>query len=655
MQLPALQQRLNTYQQWKTRLARAIQDLETWLEEHRRATPRAREQLRAAVDRLQRDRLTIALVAESSRGKTELINAMFFPDFGGRLLPSSAGRSTLCPTELRWDEERNEAYLRLLPVETRAKDTPISALKADPEHWVQYRLNVQDPERMAAMLGEILQTKTVSPAEASRLGFAGTGVTSDDQAAAAGVVIPKWRHAILSLPHPLLQQGLVILDTPGVSALDSSPDLAMGTPLAAEAVLFVLAADTGVAPGDLEFWQRRLTAPQSGRPRALLVALNKVDVLWEASRDGTSSQPRVAAQRRNTAEALGIPEDMVFPVSAQKGLVAKIRLDEALLRRSGLPALERHLGTKMLETKHQHLKAALDSHLGQVLERNRNRVAARMARIKSQLDELEHLRDQSQEVVAQLMEKTRREQERYLKVVQQFQHSREELLTNTRSCRQSLEREAIEAMMERADRNLAGSWTSLGLARAMRGLFDELRRVIQAVATESEQTRKLVRETYQIFREDYDFDLTTPKVFTPMKYGVEINLLFGEVETYSRSPRMAFLGQGRVIRRFDQQMVSRARVLFDQLRTAYDGWIRDSLQPLAEEIQGHKTMVERQLDNLQRVGRSNEAAQRRIDDLQTQYVGLARELTVLRNIHNAIQADPMTEHEAPERSRLVAG
>jgi len=164
-----------------------------------------------------------------------------------------------------------------------------------------------------------------------------------------------------------------------------------------------------------------------------------------------------------------------------------------------------------------------------------------------------------------------------------------------------------------------------------------------------------VRETYQIFREDYDFDLTTPKVFTPMKYGVEINLLFGEVETYSRSPRMAFLGQGRVIRRFDQQMVSRARVLFDQLRTAYDGWIRDSLQPLAEEIQGHKTMVERQLDNLQRVGRSNEAAQRRIDDLQTQYVGLARELTVLRNIHNAIQADPMTEHEAPERSRLVAG
>ena len=63
MQTPALQQRLTTYLQWKTRVAHAVQDLETWLDEHRRATPAAREQLRAVQQSLSRDRLTIAFVA----------------------------------------------------------------------------------------------------------------------------------------------------------------------------------------------------------------------------------------------------------------------------------------------------------------------------------------------------------------------------------------------------------------------------------------------------------------------------------------------------------------------------------------------------------------------------------------------------------------
>ncbi len=48
-----------------------------------------------------------------------------------------------------------------------------------------------------------------------------------------------------------------------------------------------------------------------------------------------------------------------------------------------------------------------------------------------------------------------------------------------------------------------------------------------------------------------------------MKYGVEIELLYQKVEVLRRSPCMALSGQGMVSRRFHQQMVSRAQVLFD--------------------------------------------------------------------------------------------
>jgi hypothetical protein len=655
MQTSALQQRLVTYQQWKVRVERAVRDLETWLDEHRRATPSARHQVRTALQFLAADRITVALVAESSRGKRELINALFFSDPGGRLLPTTVG-PTPCPTEVLWDDVRSEPYLRLLPVETRVRDTPLAQLRSDPKHWVHYPLTMQDPEQTADTLSEIRATKTVSLAEATRLGLSSTGPTIKSEPASDTVEIPKWRHAIVSLPHPLLKKGLVVLDIPGIAVLGAEPELTVNTLAAAQAVLFVLAADTGVTRADREIWQHHLKGFQSGRSRATLVALNKIDSLWD---DRTEAEQQtgvaIAAHRATTAQALGIGDELVFPVSAKKAMMAKTRGDEGLLRRSALPALERHLATRMLEAKYQSVVAALDATVGQVLDRNRSRISSRIARVKSQLDELEQLREESQTVIGQLLEKTRREQERYLKSVQQFQQGREDLLAQTRECRRVLEAESIEAVLARGQREMATSWTTAGLLRSMKRLFEDLRRTMQSVADDSERTRKLVREIYQGFREDFGFDLITPKVFVPMKYRVEIELLYQEVETFRRSPQIILAGRGRVVRRFNQQLVSRAQVLFEQLRIAFDGWIRDTLQPLADEIQEHKTLMEKRLEHLQQIGRSKEALQKRIDAMQNQCVGLAQGLTALRNICNALHYDPLTEQEAPQRPRLVSG
>jgi len=45
-----------------------------------------------------------------------------------RLLPSSAGRTTMCPTELLWDPSRPPS-IRLLPIETRAKEASVAEYK----------------------------------------------------------------------------------------------------------------------------------------------------------------------------------------------------------------------------------------------------------------------------------------------------------------------------------------------------------------------------------------------------------------------------------------------------------------------------------------------------------------------------------------------
>jgi hypothetical protein len=60
----------------------------------------------------------LAFVAEVSRGKSELLNAIFFADTGRRVLPATPGRTTMCPVELQFDAG-TAAELALLPIDTR--------------------------------------------------------------------------------------------------------------------------------------------------------------------------------------------------------------------------------------------------------------------------------------------------------------------------------------------------------------------------------------------------------------------------------------------------------------------------------------------------------------------------------------------------------
>jgi hypothetical protein len=655
MQIPAIQHSLGLYQQWKMRLIQSLQELDRWLGEHRRFTPRAREQLRAALDVVRGDRLTVALLSEPHGGGSELINSLFSSETGWRPFPSPNGTNFQCPTELLWDDQRDEAYLSLLPAESWALDASLADLRGDPKRWVRYPLNVQAPEQMAGTLREMLRSKIVSTAEASRIGLSRIGLDEEAEVVPQGIEIPKWRYAVVSVPHPLLRQGLVVRFVPGATALAREAELATSPIFGAQAMLLVLSAEDGVARSDLQLWQRHLDGLKSAYQGGILVALNEPDRAWDRLRDAASIERSIAPLREIAAAGMGIEPGLVFPVSTDKGQLGKARKDDALLRRSGLPALERELGRRLLAGKHRRLVDAIEASLGQVLEINRARIATRMERIEAGLRDLEALRDRSGRAISQLLETTRREQELYLKGVQAFQRSREGLLNETRFCRQVLEAESIEAMIDQARRELAGCWTSVGLGRSMRSLFEEFRRTMQTVASESERIRRLVRELYQTFHDDYGFEGAAPKVFIPMKYSVEAELLLQEVEAFRHGPALVLTSPGRLIRRFDQEMVSRARVLFEQLRTACDGWIREALEPLAHEIGGRKAMIERRLESLQRIERSKERLQARIDQMQRQHMSHAQDLTALRNIHNALHYEPRGEPEASLRPRLVSG
>ena len=147
-----LSQQVEAYHNWKKELIRQIGRYRLWLQDNNLFSDDVSTRIRHGLELLIEDELTIAFVGEYSRGKTELINALFFSEYGQRMLPSQAGRTTMCPTELFFDRSANENYLLLLPIETRNGELSLQQLRKQPERWVKHELDERDPEIMREVL-----------------------------------------------------------------------------------------------------------------------------------------------------------------------------------------------------------------------------------------------------------------------------------------------------------------------------------------------------------------------------------------------------------------------------------------------------------------------------------------------------------------------
>lgn len=144
---------------WKQSIAHEISRYRTWLSQQGLESGDVNERLSAILKSLRTDRILLAFVGEFSRGKSELINALLGKHYGQRLLPTRIGRTTMCPTELFYDATATGAYIKLLPIRTRAEKTPLAEYKEQLEHWVHLTINLDDPQAMKKPLRKCRKLK----------------------------------------------------------------------------------------------------------------------------------------------------------------------------------------------------------------------------------------------------------------------------------------------------------------------------------------------------------------------------------------------------------------------------------------------------------------------------------------------------------------
>ncbi|NOR52061.1 MAG: hypothetical protein GQ470_05525 [Gammaproteobacteria bacterium] len=640
MEKKLLTAQMHAYGEWKSNLISSIENYQSWLEDNEMGDPDDDLQIYETLAQLRSDKLTIAFVAEFARGKTELINAIFFSEYDRRLLPSEAGRTTMCPTELLYDSETDHAYIRLLSIETRLSEISIAEYKEDPINWTSIALNLDDPDSMADAFQEIVKTKMVSVADAKLLGLYSDEdekIHARNGAAPTEIEVPLWRHAIISFPHPLLKQGLIILDTPGLNALGSEPELTLNMLPNAQAVLFIIAADTGVTKSDLDMWAINIKPLRKNRGgKGLIVVLNKIDTLWDELKSDEEVERTIQKQCQDAATTLGIETDMVIPTSAQKGLLAKIRHDRELIKRSNVYKLEQILANEVVPSQQELVRDHIKSSIGAMVKDSHGLLRSKLINTKGQLTELASLSGKNSQVIEHLMAKTREEQVNYHKNLESFNANKKLLSKHSKELLARLSLTKLDKLVSKSRQSMSDSWSTGGLKKGMTTFFDGVNEMFDEVDEYSEQMNRLVTTLYRKFHVEHGITEMEPILYDPKQYLEELHKLNDEAEEFRKSPVTTLTEQSFVIKKFFISLVSHARNIFFKAHRDAEKWHKSALSPLVKQIKERKNDMEKRLENLRKASQSGDTIQTQMEELKKQGVALKKPFDEINQIYKAI-------------------
>lgn len=630
---------MHEYSLWRAKLVQSIEMYQQWRTRYDMTDANSTATLLNILNNLQSDRITLAFVAEFSRGKTELINALFFAETGVRLLPSSPGRTTMSPTELFYDEVGG-SYIRLLNIETRLESTTLAEFKQMPDRWVHFDLNGNSPRQMQEAFKELVAVKKVPREVADQL-----GLWNEREAKEQGLVnptvveIPCWRHALISFPHPLLKEGLSILDTPGLNALGTEPELTLNMLPSAQAIIFVLAADTGVTKSDLEMWLNHICLARGGKKQGLAVVMNKIDAMWDDLGGTAAYDASIRSQIKTSASILKINENAIFPVSAKQALLAKVKSDTVLFERSRLSSLEKYLATDILKQKRNILMGTVVRDMGFLLNESSHLTNKALTHAVEQLEEFKKIDFQNQDMTGKLMAETRDKQNIYMANIENFQASRRVFITQAKMLIDSFDSEKVDTIVEKARRDIASNMTTYGMKQNIRKLFDELRDLLQNAIEITAETSRLVKAIHKKFKDEYGFEEIEPKLFSIKPYQVELEMIFEEGEIFRSSTKTAMTEQSIVIHNLYSTLISKAREVIKQAHNDASAWGNMALTPLMQQIKDHKKQIEHRLQMLRKINESTDNVAENIAHLQAEVEPLKRQRDELNMMIRGMRLD----------------
>lgn len=537
--------------------------------------PSSQQALQALQQRLQHAHAVVALCGPAGAGKTRLANALLCSEGGAALLPEGP---TCCPVELAWDPAR-PAGLSLLPIATRRQPGLVGEWRRQPARW--HGMALAPGGDAPTLLAEALKTRPVSRRQAAALGLLPAGGAGGQER----VDVPAWRHAWANLPHPLLAQGLCLLDLPTLQSMATEPELVLEQLPAADVLLWLLPA-----PGPEAAGPEAAACP--AHPRTLRVACGS------------------AGHQGPTGEGGEFQVDTALAVSAGGH-------DAGALQASGVPALAAACGDLLLGWRHRQQAGEVVSSVLSLLEDAQRRLREQRRSHAQQLLELRGLRHESGDRLAQLQLQVEQEADSLDRLAAVLDGL---LLAQDRALRQSLEAldpSHLQAAAERLKQLLAGGLLRApARAAAFEALCSQLRQQAQAAARHAAEGARAWARARERLQDEFGLPAADLPIPDLGGLAAEVDLIergYSRYFTLAHAVRLATAAAAEPLRRM---LLAKFKLLFAGARQALQAW-QAALNPsVREPLAQRRAQLDKRAQALARIEQAADDLDRHLAELQ---------------------------------------
>lgn len=375
----------------------------------------------------------------------------------------------------------------------------------------------------------------------------------------------------------------------------------------------------------------------SGNTQSRIAALNKIDTLWDELENPEVTRGFINRQVEETHKLLEVGRDMVFPVSAQKGLIGKVRKSEELVARSGLPALEANLSTIAVRNRQNVICGKIANEIGLVVRESRDLIRNKMDARLAEFKEIHELESKSTDMIDGMAEKLLKQKQTYDEEVESFEVTRRLLSKQVKKMVGILSISRFDELIANTRYSMRNSWTTPGLRRGMETFFGGTLADLKKVYEQSEEIRQLVDQIYERFHGEFGLHMQRPARFSAQTFMQQYKDLHNEADAFRTSTALVMTEQHFVVKKFFIVLVSRARMIFEECNGATRNWARAVLMPIYSQIKGHKKLLDRRLKNLDKLSNNRTELLARKEKIVTELRSLQEQAQFINGILKSIQ------------------
>ena len=570
-----------------------IESISNWLENNGFLDRKIRERIDQVETRLSRQKRNVVLIAECSAGKSDLINSTLFGASGYPLLPSTPGQSTRCTTVLQ-HEEGEPAGIHLLPtlVPNEALQQSISAIEHHQELWEHIPFDADDREHVTKAMQLTLETELVSPEYAAVLGYNNWEqdiLLKKIDTVDGKILIPKYRHAVINIPHILLKQGIRIIDTPGLSAPGVESDMVLHSLESAHAAVFVLSCERGLTPSEMNVWTSHVRNYPSEN---VLVVMNKIDLLWDGRKSEEELNREIENRANGIARLLDFPVEQVFPVSAQSALKARTEHDHALESASGIHQFELALEDTVSRSSLRNILGNTSFGISSILQVVQDILRQRHDITSTQIEDLKkHTHDQllASDINLRKIRKEREQMKQATELMTRFHKGLKE--DHDRFLAQ-LDLSNLDRLIARYHLEANNQLTTTGLQQDMQDFQYQAITQFQSALTHITSLETRLGELYR----KIENILNVSGLFIR---NMHMDVYLDTLQKLS-TPLTGYSAKKPLTRQHASVLI-KIRNVYLQATDDISIWVRNALVPLERELKEKGSQIEKRLENLKRV------------------------------------------------------